>query len=74
MLVLSRKETQSIVIGNQIELTVTAIHGGRVKLGITAPRFVSIRRSEVGSSFGWDATPWPAEEPVDVARNQFSLL
>ena len=44
MLVLSRKTDESIVIDGRIEVTVVQIEGGRVRLGITAPREVSIRR------------------------------
>jgi carbon storage regulator len=47
MLVLSRKTDESIVIDGRIEVTVVQIEGGRVRLGITAPREVSIRRSEL---------------------------
>ena len=52
MLVLSRKESGTIVIGDNIELTVVFIQGGRVKLGISAPKSVSIRRSELAAQFG----------------------
>ncbi|MCT4595417.1 MAG: carbon storage regulator CsrA [Anaeromicrobium sp.] len=47
MLVLSRKEKESIIIGENIELTVLGIEEGKVKLGIKAPRYVSIHRKEV---------------------------
>jgi carbon storage regulator len=47
MLVLSRKTDETIVIDGRIEVTVVQIEGGRVRLGITAPREVSIRRSEL---------------------------
>lgn len=44
MLVLSRKVNQDILIGNDITLTIVAIRGKQVRLGIKAPRDVSIRR------------------------------
>ena len=47
MLVLSRKKNQTIVIGDNIEVTVVAISDGRVRLGFKAPREVSIAREEV---------------------------
>lgn len=47
MLVLARKVDESIVIGDSIVLTVLAIEGEQVKLGITAPRDVTILRQEV---------------------------
>jgi carbon storage regulator len=47
MLVLSRQIGESIVIGEDIVLTVVNVKGENVRLGITAPRDVPIRRSEV---------------------------
>jgi carbon storage regulator len=47
MLVLSRRERESIMIGDEVELTVTQIRGGQVKLGFTAPGAVRIVRSEI---------------------------
>jgi carbon storage regulator len=47
MLVLSRKLDESIVIDGNIEITVLAVQGRRVKLGIRAPGDVSIRRQEI---------------------------
>ncbi|MFC4736958.1 carbon storage regulator CsrA [Bacillus daqingensis] len=47
MLVLSRKQNQSIKIGDDIELTVVSVEGDQVKLGINAPKNVEIHRKEV---------------------------
>jgi carbon storage regulator len=47
MLVLSRKPGESIVIDDRIVITVVQIGGGRIRLGIEAPREVPILRSEV---------------------------
>ena len=47
MLVLTRKPGQSIMIGDEVELQVLSIAGEKVRLGITAPRDVSIFRNEV---------------------------
>lgn len=47
MLVLSRKENERIVIGEDIEVTVIAIRGDRVKLGFRGPNNVPIHREEV---------------------------
>jgi carbon storage regulator len=47
MLVLSRKCEQSLLLGDDIVVTVLAIDGDRVKLGIEAPRSVSVLRQEV---------------------------
>jgi len=47
MLVLSRKLGEKIVIGDDITLTVVDIDGGKVRLGIEAPRKVPVHREEV---------------------------
>jgi len=52
MLVLSRKREEVIVIGNGITITVLAVSGDRVKLGIVAPAEVPVHREEVFRSIG----------------------
>ncbi len=47
MLVLSRKKNESIVIDDNIVLTVVEIRGDKVRLGIQAPKEVPVHRSEV---------------------------
>ncbi len=47
MLVLSRKENESIVIDGRIKVTVVEIKGGRIRLGIEAPQDVPILRAEL---------------------------
>jgi carbon storage regulator len=47
MLVLSRRPGESITIGDDIVVTVVAVAGGQVRLGISAPRNVHILREEV---------------------------
>lgn len=47
MFVVSRDVLESLIIDDQIEVTVLAIHGGRVQIGITAPASVRIFRSEL---------------------------
>ena len=47
MLVLTRKPDQSIMVGNDIEITVLEVRGEQVRLGIRAPRTVTVHRKEV---------------------------
>jgi carbon storage regulator len=47
MLVLTRKSNQSIMIGDEIEISVLAIMGEKVRIGIDAPRKVPVFRKEV---------------------------
>jgi carbon storage regulator len=47
MLVLTRRKNQSIVIGDQIVVTVLEVKGDQIRLGITAPRDVQVYREEL---------------------------
>ena len=47
MLVLSRKASERIIIGENVEMIVVAVSGDRVKLGFNAPSEVGIHREEV---------------------------
>lgn len=47
MLVLTRGELQQIVIGKDIVLSIISINGGRVKVGVSAPKNVPVYRAEV---------------------------
>ncbi len=47
MLALTRKKGESLVINNNIEVTILEIRGDQIKLGISAPRDVSVYRKEV---------------------------
>ena len=47
MLVLTRKSNQSIMIGNDIEVSVLSIMGGKIRIGIQAPRQIPVLRKEI---------------------------
>lgn len=47
MLVLSRKKGESIVIGDDIVLTIVEVRGDKIRLGIEAPREVPVHRKEI---------------------------
>lgn len=47
MLVLSRKEGEKIVINDNITITIVALHGHKVRVGIDAPREVPVHREEI---------------------------
>ena len=47
MLVLSRKTHETIVIGSDIQITVVSVSANRVKIGIQAPDYVRVLRSEL---------------------------
>lgn len=47
MLILQRKEGETLLIGDEIEVTVLSVEAGRVRLAVQAPRDVTILRSEL---------------------------
>jgi carbon storage regulator CsrA len=65
MLVLSRKNGESIRIGQSIEVEVLEVKGGRVKLGISAPRGVNIQRDELRTVHPRPAGSWSGCSTVD---------
>ena len=61
MLVLSRKKDEKIIIGDNITLMVIEIRGDKVRLGIEAPKDVTVHRQEV-----YDAIQRESDSHVDV--------
>ena len=47
MLVLSRQKDESIMIGDDVEITIVDVRGDKVRLGINAPRSISVHRKEI---------------------------
>lgn len=47
MLVVTRRRNESVVIGEDIEITIAQIQGRKVRLGISAPWWVPIKRKEI---------------------------
>jgi carbon storage regulator len=47
VLILTRKRNEQILIGDQIQVTVIAVRGSYVRLGIEAPRHIAVNREEV---------------------------
>ena len=56
MLILSRKTHETIVIGSDIQITVVSVRANRVKIGIQAPDYVRVLRSEL-LPLGWGDPP-----------------
>jgi carbon storage regulator len=72
MLVLTRKEGEGLVIGEQIRVTVVEIKGGGIRLGIEAPPEVKIHRLEVYERIlqeNKEATQWNLADLDDLSAN-----
>lgn len=63
MLVLSRKNSEAILIGRDIKIMVVDIRGDKVRLGIEAPREVSVHRSEVYEAIQKECPPAEVDRP-----------
>jgi cytosine deaminase len=67
MLVLSRLRDQTIMIGDDIEITIVDIRGEKVRLGITAPRTISVHRKEVYDAIRRENQAAAQLRPMEVA-------
>lgn len=47
MLILTRKPGEKLLIGNDVEVTVLAVNGSQVRIGVTAPKDVRVDRTEI---------------------------
>lgn len=70
MLVLSRKIEQEIIIGDNVSIKVLGVAGNKVRLGISAPGSISIRRAEIPANdfieFHVPVAPAENREPAHV--------
>ncbi len=65
MMVLSRKKNESVVINNDITVTVVEIRGDKVRLGIVAPKEVPVHRQEVYDAIhSQSVPPVPSIQPI----------
>ena len=67
MLVLSRCRDQTIMIGDNIEITIVDIRGDKVRLGIRAPSEVSVHRKEVWEAIRRENQSAGKIQPQDIA-------
>jgi carbon storage regulator len=70
MLVLTRKPGQSIMIGDGVEVQVLSVAGEKVRLGITAPRDVSIFRNEVYDRIENESSSAGGDDDDDGGANE----
>ena len=67
MLVLTRKSNQSIMIGDDIEVSVLSVMGEKVRIGIQAPREIPVFRKEVYLEIQQERASGDSREHVDDA-------
>src|SRR5438067_13325167 len=66
MLVLARQRDQTVIIGDDIEVTVVDVRGDKVRLGISAPKHVSVHRKEVYEAISRENQAAARVRPEDV--------
>ncbi len=67
MLVLSRQRDETIMIGDDVQITIVDIRGDKVRLGITAPRHIQVHRKEVYEAIKRENERAAAMSQQDVA-------
>ena len=68
MLVLSRQRDETIMIGDDVEITVVDIRGDKVRLGINAPRSIQVHRKEVYDAIKRENERAAKLKPQDVSK------
>lgn len=68
MLVLSRQRDESIIIGDNIVITVVDIRGDKVRLGIQAPKEIPVHREEVAYAIHRENMRGEGSDPDDPAK------
>jgi len=67
MLVLSRQRDETIMIGDDVEITIVDIRGDKVRLGINAPRHIQVHRKEVYEAIKRENQQASQLDPKDVS-------
>jgi len=68
MLVLSRQRDESIIIGDDVQVTIVDIRGDKVRLGIIAPSEISVHRKEVYDAIQRENRKAAGVSPEDVTK------
>ena len=71
MLALTRKKGESLVINNNIEITILEIRGEQIKIGISAPKEVSIYRKEVYLQIQEENKAALSQNSLEALKNLF---
>lgn len=74
MLVLSRKQGERLIIGDDISITVTKCGQNRVVIGIDAPKEVPVRRAELTEFDAAPDTPEPHTDAGDQTSNNLQIF
>ena len=65
MLILTRRVGETLMIGDEVTVTVLGVKGNQVRIGVTAPKDVTVHRQEIYERIKKEETGEPAEPPKD---------
>lgn len=75
MLILTRRTGESVMIGNEVTLTVLGVKGNQVRIGINAPKSVPVHREEIYERIKREMQGEPdgnVEEPIREIKPEFA--
>lgn len=72
MLALTRKKNESLIINNNIEITILEVKGDQVKLGIAAPREIPVYRKEVYLQIQAENKEAASNDAMDSLKKMFN--
>ncbi len=70
MLVLSRQKDESIMIGDEVEITIVDVRGDKVRLGINAPRSIAVHRKEIYEAIQREKKQKAEEEAAEASDSE----
>lgn len=72
MLILTRRVGETLMIGDEVTVTVLGVKGNQVRIGVNAPRDVAVHREEIYERIKREQAA-PAEAPIGAEPSEFPL-